>query len=62
MLFTTVDRILNKLYRLDKNMAVGQMHEFPNEPWPASGIDKLIKRLTIQGVQTVLMVVLGLNH
>ena len=38
MLFTTEDWILIKHYRLDRNM-----HDFPNKPWSASGLDKLIK-------------------
>ena len=37
------------------------MHEFPNKPWSASGLDKLIKKIDDTGVQTVLMVVLSLN-
>ena len=38
------------------------MHEFPNKPWSASGLDKLIKKIDDTGVQTVLMVVVGLNY
>ena len=35
------------------------MHEFPNKPWSASGLDKLIKKIDDS---PVLMVVVGLNH
>ena len=38
------------------------MHEFPNKPWSTSGLDKLIKKIDDTGVQTVLMVVVGLNY
>ena len=38
------------------------MHEFPNKPRSASGLDKLIKKIDDTGVQTVLMVVIGLNY
>ena len=38
------------------------MHEFPNKPWSASGLDKLIKKIDDTGLQTVLMVVVGLNY
>ena len=38
------------------------MHEFPNKPWSASELDKLIKKIDDTGVQTVLMVVVGLNY
>ena len=38
------------------------MHEFPNKPWSASGLDKLIKKIDDTEIQTVLMVVVGLNH
>ena len=38
------------------------MHEFPNRPWSASGLDKLIKKIDDTGVQTVLMVGIDLNY
>ena len=40
------------------------MHAVPNKPWSANGLDTLIKKIndTAQGVQTVLMVVVGPNH
>ena len=38
------------------------MHEFQNKPWSASGLDKLIKKIDNTGVQTVLMVVVGINY
>ena len=38
------------------------MHEFSNKPWSESGLDKLIKKIDDTGVQTVLMVVVGLNY
>ena len=38
------------------------MHEFPNTPWSASELDELIKKIAVTGVQTVLMVVVGLNY
>ena len=38
------------------------MHEFPNKPWPASGLDKYIKKIDDTGVQTVLMLAVGLNY
>ena len=38
------------------------MHEFPNKPWSASGLDKTIKKIDDKGVQTVLKVVVGLNY
>ena len=28
------------------------MHEFSNKPWSASGFDKLIRKLTIEEVQS----------
>ena len=30
------------------------MHEIPNKPWSASGLDKLIKTIDDTGVQSVL--------
>ena len=64
MLFTTEDRILIKYYRLD--IKYGRRKEnmagFPNKPWSASGLNKLILKMTIRVVQSVLMVVVGLNH
>ena len=38
------------------------MNEFPNKPWSASGLDKLIKKIDDTEVQTVLMAVVGLNY
>ena len=38
------------------------MHEVPNKPWSANGLDTLIKKIDDTGVQTVVMVVVGLNH
>ena len=38
------------------------MHGFPNKPWSASGLNNLIKKIDDTGVQTVLMVVVGLNY
>ena len=38
------------------------MHEFPNKPWSASVLDKLIKKINDTRVQTVLMAVVGLNY
>ena len=35
------------------------MHEFPNKP---RGLDKLIKKIDDTEVQTVLMVLVGLNY
>ena len=35
---------------------------FPNKPWSASGLAKLIKKIDDTGVQTVPMVVVGLNY
>ena len=43
MLFTTENKILIKHYRLhDKNMQKKNLQKFPNKPWSASGLDKLI--------------------
>ena len=48
---------------LDKNMTVGQYAcELHDKPWSSSGLENLLGRLTIQGVQTILMVVVGLYH
>ena len=44
MQFTTEDWILIKHYRLNRNM-----HEFPNKPWSASGLDKLIRKIDDTG-------------
>ena len=40
------------------------MHEVPNKPWSANGllVDTLIRKIDDIGVQTILMVVVGLNH
>ena len=38
------------------------LHEVPNKPWSANGLDKLIKKIGDTGVQTVLMVMVDLNH
>ena len=38
------------------------MHAFLNKPWSASRPNKLIKKIDEHGVQTLLMVVVGLNH
>ena len=38
------------------------MHEFHNKLWSASGLDKFIKNIDDTEVQTVLMVVVGLNY
>ena len=35
---------------------------FQKKPWSARGLDKLIKKIDDTGVQTVLMVVVGLNY
>ena len=63
VLFATEDWILIKHYRLDNRLwQKVNMHKFPNKPWSASGLDTLIKKIDDTGVQTVLMVVVGLNH
>ena len=52
--------VMNLLFATEDWQKVN-MHEFPNKPWSASGLDKLIKKIDI--VQTVLMIlVVGLNH
>ena len=38
------------------------MHEFKKKPWSARGQDKFIKKIDDTGVQTVLMVMVGLNY
>ena len=53
--------VLNLLFATEDWQKVN-MHEFLNKPWSASGLDKLIKKIDIQGVQNILMVVVGLNH
>ena len=46
MLFTTENKILIKHYSLnDKDRAKGKLQKFPNKPWLASGLDKLIKKI-----------------
>ena len=63
MLFTTEDWILIKHYRLDKKYGRTEiMHNLPNKPWSESGLDKFIKKIDDTGVQTVLMIVVGLNY
>ena len=50
MPFTTEDKILIKHYRLDKKYGRRKIiHEFPNKPWSASGLDKLIKKIDNTG-------------
>ena len=52
-MFTTEYRILIKHDRPDKNMAVGQyaniMHTFPEKPWSASRLAKLIRNIDDTG-------------
>ena len=38
------------------------MHVFPNKSWSASGLDKLLKKIDDTRVQTVRMLVVGLNY
>ena len=38
------------------------MPEFPNKPWTTSRLNKLIKKIDDTGVQTILMVVIGLTY
>ena len=38
------------------------MHEFPNKFWSASGLDKMVKKIGDTGIQTVRMLVVGLNY
>ena len=42
-------------------MAEENTHELSNKPWSGNGLDKLVKKIDDTGVQTVLMVVVGLK-
>ena len=49
MLFTTENRILINITDWIKIWQKENMHEFPNKPGSASGLDKLIKKIDNRG-------------